>query len=93
MVKSRISSMMLQAASANDVPLPGLPLVEIAGSGRILIENHFGVSQYGNHTICVKVAFGLIEVSGSDLMLSRMTKGQLVITGTVDGVRLIRRSD
>jgi sporulation protein YqfC len=84
---------MRQAAYEADVPIPGLPLVEIVDVGRVLIENHLGVTQYGDHSICVKVKYGSIEVSGSNLILSRMTKGQLVISGVVDCVRLLRRYD
>ena len=62
-------------------PLPGQPIVEIAGDRRVLIENHFGV----------KVKYGLVCVCGCDLELIRMTKEQLIISGRIDAVTLIRR--
>ena len=72
-------------------PLPGLPLVEIAGERRILIENHSGVSLYGPEHICVHVKFGQISVRGSGLSMAKMSRRQLVITGRVDSVNLVRR--
>lgn len=71
-------------------PIPGLPLVELAGERRVLIENHRGVMQYTDHEIRVKVSYGHICVSGSGLTLARMTKEQLVITGRINAVSLNR---
>ena len=31
-------------------PLPGQPIVEIAGDRRVLIENHFGVKEYSRES-------------------------------------------
>lgn len=72
--------------------LPGLPVVEIAGDRRLLIENHLGVTEYGREHICVKAKFGQIRVCGGCLELSKMAKGQLVICGRIDSVSLIRRN-
>lgn len=72
-------------------PLPGLPLVEISGDKRVLIENHRGVTQYGRDKICVKVKSGQIMVQGCDLEMARMTRDQLVICGRIDCVSFLRR--
>ena len=80
-------------ADLQDEPLPGLPLVEIAGHQRVLVENHKGIVEYGPETICVKVKFGQICIRGSQLELAKMTKGQLIITGCVECVQLIRGCD
>ena len=81
-------------AMGADLPgekMPGLPLLEIVGQHRVLIENHKGVIAYGCNEICVKVNYGVISVCGSKLMMAKMTKDQLVITGVVDSVNLRRR--
>lgn len=90
MSNKKIAHRLIFAADLPDAPLPGLPLVEIYGQDRVLIENHLGVTQYGREAICIKVKFGQICISGCDLELARMTKGQLVITGRIDGVSLYR---
>ena len=72
-------------------PLPGQPIVEIAGDRRVLIENHFGVKEYSREKIGVKVKYGLVCVCGCNLELVRMTKEQLLISGRIDAVTLIRR--
>ncbi len=80
-------------AAATDLqaePIPGLPLVEIAGDRRVLIEQHCGVTQYGGCRICVKVKFGAVVIVGTGLELTRMTGKQLIVTGKIDGVQLER---
>lgn len=79
------------AADLNDEPLPGVPLVEIAGDSRVLIEHHFGVTQYGRCQICVRVKYGLVVVQGTRLELARMAKQQVVITGCIECIKLERR--
>lgn len=73
-------------------PLPGQPIVEIAGDRRVLIENHFGVKEYGTQRITVKVKYGCVCICGEHLELMRMTKEQLVICGRIDCVTVQRRA-
>ena len=78
------------AADLPDEAIPRLPLVEIAGDCRVLIENHMGVIGYAAEEICVKVKYGTLSVCGCALELARMTKGQLVVSGRIDKVVLNR---
>jgi sporulation protein YqfC len=77
-------------ADLPDEPEPGLPLVEIIGHGRILIENHKGVTEYGKELIRVKVKNGSVCVCGKDLELARMHKGVLIISGNIENIQLCR---
>lgn len=72
-------------------PWPLESLVELAGDRRVLIENHHGVCQYTPEKICVKLRWGMVAVSGRRLELTRMTTEQLVISGKIDEINLIRR--
>lgn len=69
-------------------PMPGQPIVEIVGKGRVLLENHYGVIQYGREEIRVKVKLGQIVILGRELELARMTKSQLVICGKIAQIQL-----
>jgi len=87
----RYINILERAAHAADLSaeaVPGAPLIELSGQRRVLIENHRGVIQYGTNEICVKVCYGHVNISGSGLELTRMTKDQLVITGCINSVRL-----
>lgn len=72
-------------------PLPGVPVVELAGECRVLIERHGGVTEYSRERISVKVRYGQVRVCGCGLELTRMTREQLVISGRIDGIELLRR--
>lgn len=78
------------AVGLPDEPVPGMPLVEIMDQSRVLIENHKGVTEYGQTLIRVKVKFGAICVCGQQLELAKMTKGQLVISGKIESIQLCR---
>ena len=71
--------------------LKKVPLVELAGQNRILIENHMGVLAYAPEEIRIKVAYGSLSVCGSNLKLMELCKEQLVITGKINSVHLCGR--
>ncbi len=85
------ANQLTSAMNLQDEAIPGQPLVEIVGDFRVLVENHMGVTEYGESLIRVKVKFGNVCVSGCNLELALMTKEQLVITGSIEGVKLNRR--
>lgn len=68
-----------------------LPLVEIVGQTRVLIENHRGVIGYSSDEIQIKVSYGKLSVTGSCLTFMQISKEQLVITGKISAVALIGR--
>ncbi len=71
-------------------PVPGMPLVELAGQNRVLIENHRGVCCYGREQIRIRVSYGEIAVDGYGLELARMSREAVVITGRIDCISLHR---
>ena len=70
--------------------LPGIPIVEMAGDKRVLIENHSGVTEYSPQRIAVNVSFGCICICGTGMSLSCMSGQQLVIDGRIDTVSVVR---
>ena len=70
---------------------PGQSVVEISGCRRVLIEHHCGVKAYNRDKITVKMKYGFLHICGSCLELGRMSREQLVIRGTIDGVSIQRR--
>ena len=80
-------------AALTDLPdenISALPIVEITGDKRVLIEHHRGVAEYSQERICIKVKFGQVCICGQDLILSRIQQGQLIITGRLESVMLFR---
>lgn len=72
-------------------PITALPIVELAGDSRVLIENHCGIVQYSQEQIGVRVKYGKLMVFGCRLHLACMTRERLVISGRIDGMKVERR--
>ena len=68
-----------------------LPLIEIAGDKRVLIENHIGILAYSCEEIQIKVCYGKVTVTGNNLRFMQMNGEQLVIKGCIENVQLVRR--
>ena len=80
-------------ADSGDLPgetLPGQSILELLGDNRILIESHRGVIQYSPEEIGIRLKFGSVFVCGCYLELIQMTRGQLVIRGKIETIRLHR---
>ena len=91
----RKGNLLQRVTNAADLPLepvPAVPLVELLGDRRVLIENHKGVTAYGTQEICVKVSYGSICVCGDKLELAKMTAANLIITGRISGITVCRGS-
>lgn len=84
--KRNLFERMTDAADLPLEPVAAVPLVELLGDRRVLIENHKGVTQYGANEICVKVSYGSICVCGEKLELAKMTSAQLIITGRISSI-------
>ena len=84
-----------QAIFQADLPgesLPNQPILELIGEQRVLLENHNGVISYDESEIKVRVRYGIVSVSGSELRLANMTRQQLIIRGRIDGIAIIREN-
>ena len=67
-----------------------LPLVEVAGHNRVLIENHQGVIAYSAEEIQIKVCYGKISLTGCKLSFAQINREQLVVIGEIRGIMLYR---
>ena len=67
-----------------------LPLVELAGCSRVLIENHAGVLAYSQEEIAVRMQYGCLRVAGQKMRLAEMHRDQLVISGQIDSISVHR---
>lgn len=71
-------------------PIPGVPIIEMSGNRRVLIENHHGVMEYGTERISIVVKFGKVVITGAEMEICYMSRQQLIITGCIDGVSIER---
>ena len=91
MEKPRIFARMRATAEEKTDVLSKVPLVELAGQSRVLIENHLGVLAYSLDEIQIKVKYGKLSVKGSKLHLLQLSSEQLVINGQIDALLLMGR--
>lgn len=86
----RILQRVVHGSKLCQEPLPFVPLVEIMGYSRVLIENHKSILSYSTEEIHVHVKYGVIAVIGKRLLLSQMSKERIIITGIIECVQLMR---
>ncbi len=65
-----------------------VPLIEIIDNRRVLIENHVGIIDYGDNWITVKKLNGGINIIGTALYVSKISKEQIVINGQIEKIEL-----
>ena len=82
---------MADHAELTDEVIPGQPVVELLGEGRVLIEGHKGVAAYSDQEITVKTRLGVVKIAGSNLKLTSMSASRLVISGSISCVYLVGR--
>ena len=69
-------------------PLQRAPLIEIVSNNRVLIENHHGVFSYTKNEITIRVSSGVAIIYGEELTLIHLTKGRMIIAGTIKSIQL-----
>ncbi len=88
MRQGRFVERMMHVMDLESEPIPGKPLIEIVGNTTALIENHCGIISYSNECVSVKTKGGCICISGSGLVLNKMSKDLLRICGRIQNVEL-----
>lgn len=78
----------IAAAAESFDTFSGVPLLELLGDRRILIEHHMGVIEYTPQRIRVGMRYGEFIICGNQLDIIRMTKEQLVISGRIQMISL-----
>lgn len=69
----------------------GRTLVEIYGTGRVLVERHSGIRAYGSEKVTIGTSYGALSVCGSELRLCCMSREQVFISGKIQQILLERR--
>lgn len=80
-----------EAADLAGETIPGIPVVELLGDQRVLVEGHQGVTEYSTDQIGVKLTWGCLCIRGCGLHLRIMTRERLVVSGRIDALTLTRR--
>ena len=71
--------------------LPKVPILEMVGNKRVLIEHHCGVIAFSTCEISVRTDCGIYLVRGNRLEIAKMTRFHLVIIGNIEAVSCLKR--
>ena len=83
----RIRRAVCAAGLPEDVML-GAPRVIICGRGRMMMENHQGIVEYGPEKLRVQTAQGIVSVEGENLTLASLGEEDLMVTGEIRRVEM-----
>ena len=86
MGRHRLWRRLAEDLQTENLSVSKVPLIELYGGRRVLIENHAGVQEYTDDFICVRVKCGQVCISGRNLRLALMSQERLVICGCIDSV-------
>jgi len=78
------TKILARLSDVKSMPRSKVPLVELTGRNRVLIENHNGVLEYSLEEILIKVSYGTLSVKGQKLQLLQLNADQLVISGLIE---------
>lgn len=74
-----------------DQTLPGIPIIEIYGDRRVLIEGRCTVVQYMQTSIIIRNSCGRVCICGQCLKMVELSKDKMIITGCIEGISISGR--
>lgn len=74
-------------------PLLGAPVIELQGNRILLIERHGGITEYSDNMIRTEAKDMTIEVIGTDLVITAMSKTHIRVNGEVEKISFSKRED
>lgn len=66
--------------------LRDLPCLRMEGSGKMIVENHKGISIFTESQLKVRTSEGSVFVSGSNFVLEGIGSEGLVLTGNIENI-------
>ena len=69
-----------------DQTLPGVPIIEIYGDRRVLIEGRCRVIQYGGCCIKLRNGCGVVCVCGHGLKMAELSYDKMIVVGKIEGI-------
>ncbi|MGN0134345.1 MAG: sporulation protein YqfC [Anaerotignum sp.] len=67
-----------------------LPLISFIGREEVSIENYKGILEYGEETVRVGTAAGILRLTGRGLCIKQLSAECLVVTGRVEKMEFLQ---
>ena len=69
------------------------PKLAITGFNEMILENYKGILEYEEFFASISTYIGIVNISGQNLNLEKMTNDDIKITGKIESVELERTQD
>lgn len=66
-----------------------LPLISLIGREEVTIENYKGILEYGEETVRIGTAAGVLRLTGKGLCLKQLSAECMVVTGRVEKLEFL----
>ena len=73
-----------------DQALPGVPIIEVYGDRRVLVEGRCAVIRYDSECVQLRNSYGCVSVVGCGLQMTELTYNRMIITGTICNISISR---
>lgn len=70
-----------------------IPKLSIIGFDEIVLENYKGIVEYEEFFASISTYIGVVNISGYDLNLEKMTNDDIKITGKIESIEFERIQD
>ena len=70
-----------------------IPKLTIMGFNEVILENYKGILEYEEYYASISTYIGVVNISGFNLNLEKMTNDDIKITGTIESIELDRIQD
>lgn len=66
-----------------------LPLISLIGREEVTIENYKGILEYGEETVRIGTAAGILRLDGRGLCLKQLSAECMVVTGQIESLAFL----
>ena len=70
-----------------------IPKLTITGFNEMILENYKGILEYEEFFASISTHIGIVNISGYNLNLEKMTNDDIKITGKIESIELERIED
>ena len=70
-----------------------VPKITITGFNEIILENYKGILEYEELFASISTYIGIVNISGYNINLEKMTNDDIKITGKIESIELERMQD
>ncbi len=68
--------------------LPEVPLILIAGDGRLYLENHGGLLEYRDDYLKIRISRGKLILQGENFVIEDLKQKELLISGQLKSLQI-----